>query len=57
MAAAVFAILYFIKNVFLQILLGIIAGAAIYAATTLVLRTDTALMLAETIKKRKVRVK
>lgn len=57
MAAAVFAILYFIKNVFLQILLGIIAGAAIYAATTLVLRTDTALMLAETIKKRIIRVK
>lgn len=57
MAAAVFAILYFIKNVFLQILLGIIAGAAIYAATTLVLRTDTALMLAETIKKRIIKVK
>ena len=57
MAVAVFAILYFIKNVFLQILLGIIAGAAIYAATTLVLRTDTALMLAETIKKRIIRVK
>ena len=52
MAATVFAILYFIKNVFIQILLGIISGAAIYAAITLVLRTDTAIMLAETIKKR-----
>ena len=39
------------------VLLGIIAGAAIYAATTLVLRTDTALMLAETIKKRIIKVK
>ena len=57
MAVAVFAILYFIKNVFLQILLGIISGATIYAATTLVLRTDTALMLAETIKKRIIKVK
>ena len=52
MAAAVFAILLLIKNVFLQILLGIISGMAVYAATNLILRTDTALMLAETIKKR-----
>lgn len=57
MSLTVLALLLIIKNVFLQILLGILAGAAVYMATTLILRTDTALMLAETIKKRIIKVK
>ena len=52
MSLAVLAILYFIKNVFIQIAAGVTLGAMIYAVCTLLLRTDTALMLAETIKKR-----
>lgn len=52
MATSVLALLYFIKNIFLQILLGTVIGAAVYAVFTLLLRTDTALMLTETIKKR-----
>lgn len=52
MAASVLAILYFIKNVFLQVLLGTVIGASVYAAFTLLLRTDTALMLTETIRKK-----
>ncbi|WP_296012923.1 flippase [uncultured Treponema sp.] len=52
MSLAVLAILYFIKNVFIQIAAGVTLGAMIYAVCTLLLRTDTALMLTETIKKR-----
>ena len=52
MSIAVLAILHFIKNVFIQIAAGVTIGAMIYAVCTLLLRADTALMLAETIKKR-----
>lgn len=52
MSAAVMAVLYFAENVFIQIVAGVAIGAIVYAACTLLLKTDTALMLAETIKKR-----
>lgn len=52
MSAAVLAILYFVKNVFIQIVAGITVGAAIYAVCTLLLKADTALMLTETIKRK-----
>lgn len=52
MSAAVMAVLYLAENVFIQIVAGVAIGAIVYAACTLLLKADTALMLTETIKKR-----
>ncbi len=52
MALAVLAVLHFAKNTFVQIFAGVIAGAAVYALCTVILKADTALMLVATIKKR-----
>ena len=52
MAAVVLLVLHFITNTFLQLILGITAGCTVYAASTLLLRADTAIMLSETVRKK-----
>lgn len=52
MTGVILLIQYFIKNTFFQLGAGIIAGACVYGISALLLHTDTALMLSETIKSR-----
>lgn len=52
MAAAVILVLHFVKQEFMQIVAGVIAGAVAYACATIALKTETALMLLGIIKKR-----
>lgn len=52
MAAAVILVLHFVKQEFMQIIAGVIAGAAVYACTSIVLKTETALMILSICKKK-----
>lgn len=52
MTAAVLAVLHFVDEAFLQIVLGAVSGALVYGISSIVLKTETALMLVSSLKKR-----